>query len=634
METLGAIGALSSSQTKPAISVRVSAQGATAPAIAIPVLGPCLGVRQPRDRGAEQDRPSILQNRGRHDERRRLLVIKDTEIVAGLAVVIEHGDGVALDQIPHRVGDIPHIDRAKGLSRERLEACPIDDEVRGGHPVGAGVGRDQHRHFDVHGVSQQTADNPEGRAAGDEGGIEPGSEPFDLGVLHPERVREVVAAREPFGIVGTRIERDVILEGDIEVFVLEDAAAEEVPHREAVEDAERRGQIRGDAEGAQPPEGKTGLAAVDFVVAELGQGSGIPVALAIRPGQGRVGAWRERDAEGPEVRKEELEPVAGVWSIAENVGGDVVAHAVERPAEVEAGAFPPFGLASAGPKGPHGEVVDDVVGGFLSVLEHERGAVGVVDDVVLHEPERGVVHGDAPFWRAVHGVADQLELTTRRRRGGGANVVVQMQRIAADLIRSRGQRLRRQMRVFGRRRGELQRGEPGERGRVEGGDRRAAEILEQHVAEIDRSPMNEDRVAADAGRVRRAHDDAAAKIAHMREEAHHTVRIARTWMAVGERSGQRNDAAADRLYGPFFPPRLPPREIGPVGVGHLPGIGHDQAVPSRPPAQIARHRHGRAAGGQFPRETQKRRGAGLADHRDFAECDEAVSGTVRDRPPY
>ena len=200
-----------------------------------------------------------------------------------------------------------------------------------------------------------------------------------------------------------------------------------------------------------------------------------------------------------------------------------------------------------------------------------------------------------------------------------------MQRVAADLIRSRGQRLRRQMRVFGRRRGELQRGEPGERGRVEGGDRRAAEILEQHVAEIDRSPMNEDRVAADAGRVRRAHDDAAAKVAHVREEAHHTVRIARAWMAVGERSGQRNDAAADRLYGPFFPPRLPPREIGPVGVGHLPGIGHDQAVPSRPPAQIARHRHGRAAGGQFPRETQERRGAGLADHRDFAECDEAVS---------
>ena len=299
MERLGAIGALSSSQTKPAISVRVSAQGATAPAIAIPVLGPCLGIRQPRDRGAEQDRPPILQNRGRHDERRRLLGIEDAEIVAGLAVVIEHGDGVALNQIPHRLGDIPHIDRSEGLSRERLEACPIDDEVRRVHPIGAGVGGDHHRHRDVHGVFQQTADNPDGRAAGDEGGIEPGREPFDLGVLHAERLREVVAPREPFGIVEPGIERDVILEGDVEVFVLEDAAAEQVPHREAVENAKRRGQIRGDAEGAQPPEGKTGLAAVDFVVAEFGQGSGIPVALAIRPGQGRVGAWRQRDAEGP-----------------------------------------------------------------------------------------------------------------------------------------------------------------------------------------------------------------------------------------------------------------------------------------------------------------------------------------------
>ena len=48
--------------------------------------------------------------------------------------------------------------------------------------------------------------------------------------------------------------------------------------------------------------------------------------------------------------------------------------------------------------------------------------------------------------------------------------------------------------------------------------------------------MHEDRVAADAGGIRRAHDDAAAQVAHVREEAHHAVGVARAWMAVGERS--------------------------------------------------------------------------------------------------
>ena len=42
---------------------------------------------------------------------------------------------------------------------------------------------------------------------------------------------------------------------------------------------------------------------------------------------------------------------------------------------------------------------------------------------------------DAPFVRTVHGVADQRELISVRRRSPGSEIVVKMNGIAADLIR-------------------------------------------------------------------------------------------------------------------------------------------------------------------------------------------------------
>ena len=139
---------------------------------------------------------------------------------------------------------------------------------------------------------------------------------------------------------------------------------------------------------------------------------------------------------------------AGGDAVAEHVhvGGDVVAHDVVRAAEPEAGAFAAGivgGAAVAAARrelaralGAQREVVLEHVEALGAVLGHDARAARVVDDVVLNEPVVAVVNGDAPLRRVVDRVADQRELVAVGRRRLRSEGVVEVQRVAADLVRA------------------------------------------------------------------------------------------------------------------------------------------------------------------------------------------------------
>ena len=181
------------------------------------------------------------------------------------------------------------------------------------------------------------------------------------------------------------------------------------------------------------------------------------------------------------------------------------------------------------------EVVVEDVEAFRPVLGRDRGAVVVVDDVVLDQPVVAAVDGDAPLElrldrAAIHRIAQQRELVAVGRRRQRAARVMHVHRVAADVVGAC---------VVQRQVG------------------RAPQVLEQHVADVHVGHVVGERVAAGAGGILRADDDVAGQVADVRQEIQHAVQIARAQMVVLQRAVERDGLAVRR--------NAPARSALPIG---------------------------------------------------------------------
>ena len=116
--------------------------------------------------------------------------------------------------------------------------------------------------------------------------------------------------------------------------------------------------------------------------------------------------------------------------------------------------------------------------------------------------------------------------------------------------------------------------------------RRAPEVLEQRVADVDVGHVDGEHVAAGAGRARRADDDVAGQVADVRQEFQHAVEIARAQVVVLQGAVQREGPAVrrHRLQGALFPlvDGVDPAAAGDFAFLDVPGIGQHEAIADSP----------------------------------------------------
>src|SRR5262249_30348559 len=145
------------------------------------------------------------------------------------------------------------------------------------------------------------------------------------------------------------------------------------------------------------------------------------------------------------------------------------------------------------------EVVVEDVEALAAVLGDDPGPARVVDDVVLYETVMAAVHGDSPLRSAVDGVPDQRELVSVRRRARGPKVVMKMNGVPSDLVRSDFGNLALAV----------------ELGAVENAQFRSTQILERRVPDVDVRMGHKNRMTAYSGGPFRPYDHVAGEHARV-----------------------------------------------------------------------------------------------------------------------
>ena len=257
--------------------------------------------------------------------------------------------------------------------------------------------------------------------------------------------------------------------------------------------------------------------------------------------------------------------------------GDVVDEAIVeagRPEALRGGS----GCRAIGRAGPalsrvdaaanvRHEVLLEQVLGLRAVLDGKtcaRQLRSAKDDVLLDEPVMAPVHGNRPLEAVVDGVSHDLELVSGVRRVGRTPELVDVQRIASDMVRGRIERFRA----------------------------RAAKILKLCVVDGHGRAMREERVAPRARRILRADHDVPRQVPDMREKRHGAgdhrgcpVSVPRAAVIEAERTGKGNHLAirADGLNRSLFDVQRV-AGIEPVIGRHLSCIRKEDPIPD-PPAR-------------------------------------------------
>ena len=224
------------------------------------------------------------------------------------------------------------------------------------------------------------------------------------------------------------------------------------------------------------------------------------------------------------------------------------------------------------------------------------GAVVVVDDVVLDAAVVAAVDRDAPLElrldrAAVDGVPEHRELVAVGRRRQRAAEVMHVDRVAADVV---GGRVQRQV-------------------------GRAAQVLEERVADVDVGHVDREHVAAGAGGALRADDDVPGQVADVRQKIEHAVQIARAEVVVLQRAVERQRPAVrrNRLHRALFPlvDGVDPAAAGHFAFLDVPRVGQDEPVADLPSRDRFRQRQRRVAGARLGREAHEGRRLHAAVHR-------------------
>ena len=209
------------------------------------------------------------------------------------------------------------------------------------------------------------------------------------------------------------------------------------------------------------------------------------------------------------------------------------------------------------------------------------------------------------------GVADERELMAAGPRLAGTEGVVEVDRVAADLIRADPHDL--PVAADDRAVDRIERG--------------AAHVTHFHVAEVDVGAVEENHVPARAARVLRADDDIAREVADVGEEGGTAVRAAGAAMIVLQRGGQRDPRPGDRCDFERLVLRL--EGAAALAVAQLPGVGNDNPVSRRPAGRRLRQHERRLAGQCFLAQPGEGRRLGRAVHGDAAERLDAVAHLSR-----
>src|SRR5215510_9883492 len=62
----------------------------------------------------------------------------------------------------------------------------------------------------------------------------------------------------------------------------------------------------------------------------------MPVNGRILPGDGGICPWEIGDTDSPEIQLKVFKTVCGLWTIIQNIGGDILAYVVVRPSKPKA----------------------------------------------------------------------------------------------------------------------------------------------------------------------------------------------------------------------------------------------------------------------------------------------------------
>ena len=175
-----------------------------------------------------------------------------------------------------------------------------------------------------------------------------------------------------------------------------------------------------------------------------------------------------------------------------------------------------------------------------TILGHHTGAMSVVDNVVLDEPIVAVMDGNTPLRRPVDRVSDQRKLVTAGRRLFGSEVVMEVNRVSADLVDAESFDLSLivEFRV------------------IEHAHLRAPHVEHLDETQIDVGAGHENHVAARAGGIFRTDNHVAADVSDVRQEFELVLRVARALMVVLERRAQSDLVFGDRRNLDFLVLRL------------------------------------------------------------------------------